>query len=253
MTTKTESKTTALATMWASELHRVLSDAAVFASHDETIPALCMVHVEYTGTRMLAVATDRFRLGVSKADFDKQGLDNQPEYAEATFNLALRDVVSLIKLSKTSKRDMRSRFVWVSQNGDGAVRDDDSRVGTVTFKFSDGAALDVTPQDTEFPKWRQLFPETGTQVPRDATAMNAAYLASFAKVDGGFSGQRVVLYSHDDIHGYRDKPEKPVVDRLYGSQKPTTFAIGDNFVGLLMPVKLVDDGQREWVKPEWMD
>jgi hypothetical protein len=243
MVTKAKTKTamsTALATMWASELHRVLSDAAVFASHDETIPALCMVHVEFDGTRMLAVATDRFRLGVSKADFDKQGLDNQPEYAVATFNLALRDVVQLIMLSKTSKRNQRSRFVWVNSALAPSAEYD---TGTVTFKFSDGASLEVTPQDTEFPKWRQLFPETGTQVPRDATAFTAEYLASFGKVNGGDS-QRLVMYSHDNVHGYDKKTEK--------HQKPTTFTIGDNFVGLLMPVRLPDDGQREWVKPEWM-
>lgn len=251
MTIKTEAKTTALATLQAHQLHRVLSDAAVFASHDETMPRICMVHVEFTGDHMLAVATDRFRLGVSKiGPVDGKTVLGSVD-GEASFNLALRDVQTLIKLSKTLRRDERTRVVWINQSNDGAVRDDGTRVGTVTFKFSDGASLDVVPQDTEFPRWRQLFPESGTQVPRDATAFTAEYLASFAKVDGG-SSQRLVMYSHDDIHGRRDKPEKPVVGELYGSQRPTTFTIGDNFVGLLMPVKLEDDGQREWVKPGWL-
>jgi hypothetical protein len=228
MTTKT--KSTALATMWAFELHRVLSDAAVFAGHDETMSSINVVHVEYTGTHMLAVATDQFRLGVSKADLCGDGED----LPVATFNLALRDVVQLIKLSKTSKRDTRSRFVQVSSV---LPPSNEYGTGTVTFKFSDGASLDVTPQDTEFPKWRQLFPKTGSQKPRDTTAFTAEYLASFGKVNGGDS-QRLVMYSHDDVHGR--------------GQRPTTFTIGDNFVGLLMPVKLADDEQREWVKPEWM-
>jgi DNA polymerase III sliding clamp (beta) subunit (PCNA family) len=234
MTTKTEPKTTALATMRAVELHRVLCDAKVFAGDDDTIPGICMVHIEIGGNKMLAVATDRFRLGASKTDLDEN-------LGEAQFNLSLHDVNTIVKLAKTGRRDEHSRFVWVNRNDD----------GTVTFKFNDGASLDVTPQDTQFPKWRQLFPETGSQIPRDATAFTAEYLSSFAKVNGGDS-QRVTMYSHDDIHGYRDKPEKPVAGKMYGTQRPTTFTIGENFVGLLMPVKLPDEAQHQWVKPEWL-
>jgi len=102
----------------------------------------------------------------------------------------------------------------------------------------------VTPTDTEFPKWRQLFPDSGSQVARAATAFTADYLAGFGKVNGGDT-HRIVMYSHDNVHGYDPETDK--------NQRPTTFTIGDNFVGLLMPVKLSDDGQREWVKPDWMN
>lgn len=233
--TKTKAPvSTALATVKAVELHRVLNDAVTFASRDETLPMVNIVHVEFTDAGfMLAVATDRFRLGVSKVDLGVNG--SSPT---ASFNLAVRDVNTLIKLAKTAKpktakRDKQSRFVWINS----------APTGTVTFKFSDGASLDVVPVDVEFPKWRQLFPESGTQVPRDATAFTAEYLASFAKVDGGAS-QRIVMYNHDSHHGYNSETRK--------NQRPTTFTIGDNFVGLLMPVKLVDDGSRQWVKPVWM-
>lgn len=247
MATKTTKApvSTALATLKAVELHRVLNDAVTFASRDETLPMVNIVHVEFTDAGfMLAVATDRFRLGVSKVDLGVGG-----GHSEASFNLAVRDVNTLIKLAKTARRDEQSRVVWINQIYDEAFDGVDPQVkrerlrGTVTFKFSDGASLDVVPVDVHFPKWRQLFPESGTQVPRDATAFTAEYLASFAKVDGGAS-QRIVMYSHDSHHGYNSETQK--------NQRPTTFTIGDNFVGLLMPVKLADDGSRQWVKPVWM-
>lgn len=249
--TKTKAPvSTALATVKAVELHRVLNDAVTFASRDETLPMVNIVHVEFTGAGfMLAVATDRFRLGVSKVDLGVNGAHDT-----ASFNLAVRDVQTLIKLAKTVRpktvrRDEQSRVVWINQIYDEAFDGVDPQVkrerlrGTVTFKFSDGASLDVVPVDVHFPKWRQLFPDTGTQVPRDATAFTAEYLASFAKVDGGAS-QRIVMYNHDSHHGYNSETQK--------NQRPTTFTIGDNFVGLLMPVKLADDGSRQWVKPVWM-
>jgi hypothetical protein len=250
MTTKTKTETVAqstpLATMRAVELHRALSDASIFASHNETIPGgVCMVRIEFTGVQhtMLAVATDRFRLGVSRVVLDgKPDSLTESFGSDATFNLALRDVSALIRLAKTLKRDEYTRVVWMTQSATNAH--------TVTFKFSDGAALDVTPSDAEFPKWRQLFPDSGTQHPRAATAFTADYLASFGKVDSGF-GARIVMYSHDDAHGYDREKQK--------SQKPTTFTIGENFVGLLMPVKIEDgpDGnngssKRVWHKPEWI-
>lgn len=222
MTTKTKAPAdTALATMLAVELHRVLSDASVFASHDETIPPICAVHIEIGPKRMLAVATDRFRLVVSKTDLQAGGFGS-----EAVFNLSLRDVVSLIKMSKTTRSDAGSKTVWINS---ALPPSDEYGTGTVEFKFSDGATLKVVPQDSEFPKWRQLFPGTDSQVARAFSAFNPKYLADFAKVQGF----PIRMYSHGEAN-----------------TRPSTFTIGENFVGLLMPYRT--EGRDTWVKPEWM-
>lgn len=231
---KDQKQSTPLAAVKAVDLHRVLSDASIFASHDATLPMLNTVHIEFAGKLMLAVATDKFRLGVSKIGPVDNTLNSGGSIdGEAVFNLTLHDVTSLIKLAKTLKRDERTRVVWINQNADSSV----------TFNFDD-VSMDVKPADVEFPKWRQLFPDSGSQTARAATAFTADYLASFGKVNGGDS-HRIVMYSHDDVHGFDPETEK--------HQKPTTFTIGDNFVGLLMPVKLADNGSRDYVRPAWID
>lgn len=235
----TTETTTALATVKTVDLHRVLFNAAIFAGRDVTLPMVNLVHVEFTGTRILAVATDRFRMGVAKLDLPEGGGG-----ATTEFNVSLTDVNTLIKWSKTLKRDEDSRYVWINQNSDGTIRFNFDTTVTLTV------TLDVKPVDHEFPKWRGLFPKT-PGYPRFATGFTAEFLASFAKVNAGPTGT-IVLYSHDDIHGYRDKPEKSEKGKPRGCQKPLTFTIGDNFVGLLMPVKITDEVKHEWHLPEWV-
>ena len=59
-------------TLKAHSLHTVMSDALVFSSTDATIPALNGIRMETVAlgetVDLIAVATDRFTLGVSRAD-----------------------------------------------------------------------------------------------------------------------------------------------------------------------------------------
>ena len=202
-------------TMKAADLHRVIAEAKNFAGRDATLPMLQNVRIEATETQLVAVATDRFLLGVSRADYAGEAF---------TVNVEGQQVDALLRIAKTARRDEQWREVTLER------RDDGSRT-MVEFRFNSGESITVTPSDREFPKFRQLLPATQTleteTLTMDGFGFNAANLAKFAKIDGS--------------HAMR------VYTR---GSKPTVVLIGDDFVGLIMPVR-IDEDRRTYQRPAW--
>lgn len=212
----------------AAQLHRVLYNASLFAGKDDTLPMLTGVHVESDSERLLAVATDRYTLGVSWVPLDSTNTTGTAHDGDGcAFNLSPSDLSTLIKVSKTPARDTASRLCSITQNYD----------GTVEFKFWTGETITVKHHDHEFVKWRHLFPDTEAEVARTAFGLNQAYLAKFGKVISDTHGQQLAIFSFDAEHDAAQK--KPYVVRL-----------GDRFVGLIMPVRLNE--ACRWRKPEWL-
>jgi hypothetical protein len=243
--TTTEATPKILATVKAADLHRLLADVCPFRGTDDTLPMLTVVHVETDGTRLLAVTTDKFTLGVSKLVFEatdkvlrmrelyqvctngQRNADGRFEYRNEPdeFNLRPTDVARLLKASKTVKRDIASRFVTIARNVD----------DTIEFNFYN-EKLVVEPVDVEFPSgWRTLIPETGSQKARSANCFTAEYMAKFAKVDG-FDGCATAWTFDDDTQ----------------TRHPIVITIGANFLGLIMPVRL-PAGTSEFIRPSWID
>lgn len=234
-----------LGTVQSVDLHRILSDASLFASTDVTLPGINVVRLEFDKDQVLAIATDRFRLGVSRAKV----LDGD----EVSMSLYLDDVKRLIQSAKTKRAEEGWRAVDVTSDGK-----------SVQFTFNDGSLAAARIADVDFPKFRGLFPKSVSLPPlpapdstakvtaqtaqnmrdvlaksRHATAFTAEYLASFGKVKGtGDRASRIFVYAHDSAYGY--------------GQKPLTVTIGDDFVGLVMPVKFGDDDPRQWATPDWL-
>ncbi len=201
-------------TMKAADLHRVIAEAKNFAGRDATLPMLQNVRIEATETQLVAVATDRFLLGVSRADYAGEAF---------TVNIEGQQVDALLKMAKTASRDAQWREVTIER------RDD----GNVEFRFNSGEAITVTPSAHEFPKYQQLIPtttllETETLHESPVIGFNAAYLARFAKIDGAHAMR---VYTRGD--------------------KPTVVLIGDDFVGLIMPVRIPED-RRAYQRPAWI-
>ena len=211
-----------MGSMKAADLHRILTNAALFASTDKTVESLCVVRLELSGDQALAVATDRFTLGVARADY----LGGEP----FTFSLANDDVALVARMAKTPARDSDWRNVFITTDSV-----DDPR--EVTFQFTTGESFTARPYAAEFPKYRQLIP---TVIPADNTELRdnyhtvgftAAYLARFAKVIAPKgTPMRITTYS----------PSKPAVVR-----------IGAEFLGLVMPVR-IPDGDRGYSVPAWL-
>jgi DNA polymerase III sliding clamp (beta) subunit (PCNA family) len=199
-------------TLKASDLHKVLSEAKSFAGNDATLPMLTCVKLEATETQIVGVATDRFLLGASRVDYTGEAF---------TALLDKASVDTLIKMSKTSARDSQWREVSI-----------EIRETELEFRFTTGEALTVRPADHSFPKWRQLLPanDYSEKLADSVTvaAYNASYLARFAKV----AGSQMRIFTR--------------------ASKPAVITIGEDFVGMIMPVRMAD-GESNWVQPAWIN
>ncbi|WP_293003773.1 hypothetical protein [Mycobacterium sp.] len=214
-------------TMGAAALFTALSDALLFtAPASAQLPMLDAVRLEFGGGQLVAAATDRFVLGVSRVDYTGRPLTVLVSGGEAK---------ALAKMAKTVKRDEKSREVTIE---DGAV--DEPRKFAVTFRFSTGEAMTVRGMDVEFPTWRRLLPADASRMGGlIGMGYNPAHLARFAKArsaEQGAGAQMVVF----PTSGERGKPG------------PTVIRIGENFIGLLMPIRPTGD-KWEYGRPGWLD
>lgn len=196
----------------AADLHRVLSDVQPFVSTDSLIPAICAIRVETdTVGNLVAMATDRFTLGMSRADYSGEMI---------AITLVAADANKLIRMAKTARRDAAHREVEIV-----AVAAD-----TLEWRFSSGESLTTVTSTADFPACRKLIPADHTSghesEQHDAVAYNPANLAKFAKVAG--SGE-MVLHSR-------------------GRSKPAVVTIGSDFVGMIMCLRA---DNYAYVTPAW--
>lgn len=199
--------------MKAHELHTILNDAVRFASTDDTIPQITVVRLETFGTNIVAVATDRFVLGVSRADCEGDSF---------AATISAHDVKNVLKIAKTVRRDYTSRHVGIDHNADQS---------TVTFMFNTGESITVNTSDRDFPNWQRLL-----NISSDSSAgvgfisVNQSKLSVFTGVRGG----------KETMRAYVREPNKPII-----------VTVGDSFVGLLMPVR-VPDLDYVYSPPAWL-
>ena len=195
----------------AGDLARILSDAAIFASRDDTLPMINSVHIESSGEHVIAVATDRFTMGVSKADY----LDGKGDTFD--FQLRLPQVRILISIAKSCREAFS--HVEIAPSGDGA-----------TFSFSSGEVVTLPGLSVNFIDWRKIVTATDDGEATSFFGLNPQYVARFARVGGADAKMKVKVGS---------------------PKRPTRVQIGDQFVGLVMPVHLPDDAA--WTPPAWLE
>ena len=207
-------------TLKSHALHTVMSDAIVFAGTDATLPALNGIRIETVQrgaiVDVIAVATDRFTLGVSRADGSGDILPG--------FNLAASDAKNIVRIAKTVARMQSYRTVDVETS------DDDLNV---MFVFSTGETVTVRKSDHEFPRgWRQLFPADDAGMADDVSGIGYTpeYLAKFGKVA---ASKRSPMRFFPRV------------------SKPGVVMIGDDFMGIIMPVRPCDTNRGTYSKPVW--
>lgn len=211
-------------TLKAHALHTVMQDALAFSSTGMTThtysPALNGIRIETVQqgetVDILAVATDRFTLGVSRAD---AGGDVLP-----AFNLTSSDAKNIVRIAKTVARMQSYRTVDVETS------DDDLNV---MFVFSTGETVTVRKSEHEFPRWRQLFPADDAGMSDDVSGIGYTpeYLAKFGKV------------AASKRNPMRFFPR---------AMKPGAVMIGDDFMGIIMPVRIPGDTNRgTYATPVW--
>lgn len=213
----------------SSDLFRVMSDALQFASAPIGVPAIEAVRIETTPNdaetvNLIGVATDRFVLGVSRVIASGD--------AGVGFTLATADVKNVLRIAKTSKRDAGWRRVTAEVDAD---------AGRISFLFSSGEQVTVKAMSDDFPSWRQLL---------------IANPDAMARPAGGLGVDPLKLATFSRVAAAKESPMRmfPGVDDV-GRLKPVHIIIGDDFYGLVMPVRApADSGSQLFAHgtPGWL-
>ncbi len=210
-------------TMTAKALSTALSDALLFtAPTSAKLPMLEALRLEFGAGQLVTVATDRFALGVSKVAYSGASL---------MVMLAGGDAKALAQMAKTGKREERSRAVTIDVADAGAQ---------LTFRFNSGEEMTVHGVDVHFPTWRHLLPADASRMGGIVgMGYRAAHLSRFTKVRAyeQAAGAQMVVF--------------PSVTSS-GLPGPTAIRIGEDFFGLLMPVRPPGD-EWQFHRPDWLD
>ncbi|MCT7373270.1 hypothetical protein A7R75_30240 [Mycolicibacterium llatzerense] len=204
--------------MLAKHLHQAIGDAINFAgaASDTAFAAIAVVHLEVTAERLIAVATNRYVLGITQVPYTG---------APFTLTIGIEDAKVLARLAKTAKRDEKWREVEI-ETGDRQA----------TFRFTTGESKMVRATDTDFPSWRRLIPDTSRHMSLTAGyGYEQTQLARFTKVHREPRDRMVMFGQTKD-----------------GRAGATVVHIGDHFVGVIMPARHPSDGEDAYTVPAWL-
>jgi hypothetical protein len=208
----------------SSDIFTLLNDALQFASPAIGVPAIEAVRIE-TSTNdaetinVLGVATDRFVLGVSRITAAGD--------AGLGFTIATDDVKNVLRIAKTAKRDAGWRRVTIEHNET-----------TVSFTFSSGENITVRTVEADFPRWRQLLVVDVDAIARPAAGLGVDPLkiAQFARIAAAKTSPMQLFPGVDDA----------------GRLKAVHVRIGDDFYGLVMPVRAPGGQLFTHETPGWL-
>jgi DNA polymerase III sliding clamp (beta) subunit (PCNA family) len=193
----------------ASDLLDLITGAAIAAHSRSDLPTLNGVRLEIKGGKLVAFATDRYRLLVGE-------LESEGDLTDSLIPLA--DIKRIITALKAlDKADLSRELVSLTRAGD---------ILTVAIK---GSTLSVNiPEGQTPPPYEHLF--TGEPAAISEIQLNADFLAAFAKVPGGGkAGQRFIFTGSSTVAG------KVIVKPIRVMIPHDTI----NWRGLLMPMRMV--------------
>lgn len=198
----------------AAALFTAVSDALNFVAAEPSVVAvLAGVRLEAFDGQLVAVATDRFVLGVSRV-----------HYSGAAFSVTVstQDARALARMAKTLKRDgWREATVEVDATA-------------VSFRFSTGESMTVPGMDGDYPDWRHLIPPTDQRMGAViGVAYDPVFLAKFAKVRTDERLRNMVVFP-------------AMTDARLNA---TVVQVGEDFIGAVRPAH--KDEQR-YERPGWL-
>lgn len=208
------------------EVTGLLGDVARFAFVDTkkiTIPTLSCVHIQWDGTMLHTLATDRHRIGWASwhpddiADdpaqddiFTRWGGHDEAE--PWSVQIPLRDAGHLIKTFKLPSKQARTPVIVELDEGHIRFRRyADTGLSDVTVDIE---ALDLP----DVPDLRKVLADTAEIAPTRTVAYNARLLADFGAV----------------------RQRGPMELALNGPRGLTHITIGPRFVGAIVPIPMGD-------------
>jgi hypothetical protein len=200
---------TATWTATPQQVESVIAAVLPHASDDCELPVINNVRVELDGTQFLAVATDRYSLGICRADLTDWKAEAEP-VEKITASLGLGDVKRLFAFVRPQRKD---KATW-------ELTDD-----ALTVSFQDDTSLTIrTVQVGGFPNWRALVggviaraPEPDAQMAFTPRVVDSFQKTAKALGEVGYSWQ------------------------FTSALKPVIVRIGTDFLGMLMPARIPDD------------
>lgn len=195
-------------TLKASALRALVTPVLPLACDDDCLPPLNAVLIESLGAYLTAMATDRYRIGLHRIQLD--------ERPPAGFSLLVRlaDLRKILTLFKATRREDPEVELSIGGDGTFTVQTSGSLFGTVAVRMAWLVVTAKYPADDLRKILRTaLAAEPNLTAP---AAFNPHYLADFKAASLN---------------------REPV--RLWGSDPTKAFgvAIGDDFIGAIMPVR----------------
>ena len=194
------------------------------------LPVLATVLLETHGDQLLATATDRFRLGISRLTSTLKDEEDQPVKQSADFRalVPIGDLKRLLTLFKPKRYDDPTLTLRVIAGLTGAMWLEVEQAGA--FDGLAAVSLRFALVDGDYPKIRKILADAIKYDGEPATSLpvNGAFLAAFKDVVR--LGYSVTL-----------RPTAPT--------KPIVVTCGEHFVGALMPRRSDEiDHTNEWTQ-----
>lgn len=210
-------------TIDARTLRDLLTPVIPLAGRDDMLPVLTCVLIETEGNTVMASATDRFRLGVCRAE-----LPTDAEQGPFKALVRVADLKRILGLFKVGRYDAPVLTFTLTENiltvaSEGA------------FDGMVGGSLIFTTESGQFPALHKIILEAltveGERVPE--FGVNGAFLADFKHAVR--NGDPLLV--------------RPGVD----PKKPIVVLCGDHFAGVIMPRALIGSDGGKPAREEWID
>lgn len=204
---------TATWTATSQQVERVVAAVLPHASNDRYVPVINCVQLELTGHRFLAVATDRYSLGICRADLSDWHEDAE-KVQKTVARLRPDDLKRLFAFLRPRRTDPAT---WTLSSG------------SLHVSIDEGDSITVrTVESGDFPAWRSIIEHHTSKAaepgaPQGFTARIVEHFNATAKALG------------DDQMAWH----------FAGPLQPALIRVGPDFLGMIMPRRITDDPELE--------
>jgi hypothetical protein len=198
-------------TIKARDFAALVAPVKPHAGRDDMFPVLNAIRFEVRNGYLLAMATDRFRLAIHRTE---------TEAVSFTATVRVREVENLLRIFKP-QRGQDPELVMSVHETEGKQFLRVEQTGAFGFDFID-ASMSFPLEVGEFPNIAKLIGETLAEEPSEGGrefGLNAVFLADWRHT--AKQGRALVIRSHSPL-------------------RPVVFAAGDDFIGLQMPMRLIE-------------